>query len=253
MAAQGVIKGSETAIEGEAGFYNAFTGNNDGVQTYTFAKEPTTIDYATVTQDLGKQWKMLSVMFRMYNTAGFNQPVIELMAEMKRDNNLKAEDIAEATLTMNYIENSMPSPAFPRFADPQVARVGSSQYFLAHSAVNGGFPVIGGKTFGPTGADVEHDQAVIDFMNTKVKLNPTAGHPMFSPSITVKMKDGRTFDGHYPYERMGDWDFNRVVQELQKAVPGFPLGQAGMDAIVEVLRSAETLPSLDRIFEVTRG
>ena len=30
------LKGSETCLEGQAGFYNAFTGNNRGELTYTF-------------------------------------------------------------------------------------------------------------------------------------------------------------------------------------------------------------------------
>ena len=54
-------------------------------------------------------------MFRMYPTAGYNQPVIDLIVEMMQEHGLKTADLEMVEVSMNYIENLYPSPeAFGR-------------------------------------------------------------------------------------------------------------------------------------------
>jgi 2-methylcitrate dehydratase PrpD len=251
MARMGHIKGSESSIEGDAGFYNAFTGSSTGKLTYAF-KGPLQIDFASITADLGKKYKLLTAMFRMYPTPAFNQPVIDLMAEMKRLHQLNADEIAEVTVSMNWIETLYPSPAFPRFREWNQPRVGGTHYFAAHAAVNGGYPVVGGRTFGPTGKRPEQDKKVLEFMHSRVRLVQEKDRAMFSPRIVVKMKDGATYAGEYPYERMA-WNFDQLVGRLQDCLPGYSLGKSGFDALVETMRGAERLTSVDPILQVTKG
>lgn len=250
MARTGAIKGAERSIEGDAGFYNAFTGSSTGKLTYAF-KGPLQIDLASVTEGLGTRYKLLTAMFRMYPTAGYNQPVIDLMVEMKQQHKLDPDDIAEVAVAMNWIETLYPSPAFPRFPDWNQPRVGGTHYFAAHAAVNGGYPVVGGRTFGPTGDRPEEDQRVLDFMTHHVTLVQEKDRPMFSPGIVVKMKDGRTYAGEYPYARM-EWNLDQLVERLQDCLPGYPLGKSGFDALMETVRGADRLPSVDRIIQVTK-
>lgn len=250
LARTGAIRGAETAIEGEAGFYNAFTGSSRGELTYAFTG-PLAIDLASVTEGLGTRYKLLTVMFRMYPTAGYNQPVIDLMAEMRQQHNLTPDAIAEVAVKMNWIETLYPSPAFPRFPDWNQPRVGGTHYFAAHAAVNGGYPVVGGRTFGPTGAGLEEDQRVLDFMTSRVKLVQERDRPMFSPGIVVTMKDGTTYAGEYPYARM-EWNYDQLVERLQDCLPSYSLGKPGFDALVETVRGADGLPSVDRLIQVTR-
>ena len=251
MARMGHIKVAERSIEGDAGFYNAFTGSSTGKLTYAF-KGPMQIDLASVTADLGKKYKLLTAMFRMYPVAGYNQPVIYLMAEMKQRHGLHSDDMAEVVVMMNWIETLYPSPAFPRFPDWNKPRVGCTHYFAAHAAVNGGYPVVGGKTFGPTGDDLDKDKKVLDFMNNHVKLVQEKDRPMFSPGIRIKMKNGTTYTGEYPYERMA-WNFDQLVDRLQDCLPGYSLGKSGFDALVETTRRADLLTSPDPLFEVTKA
>ena len=57
------LHGSETCLEGEAGFYNAFTGNNRGELSYTFTpgdgEISGTTDIGQTVQDLGSRWELL--------------------------------------------------------------------------------------------------------------------------------------------------------------------------------------------------
>lgn len=249
MARTGHIRGAETTIEGEAGFYNAFTGSHTGTLTYAFGG-PLQVDLHSITAGLGTRYKLLTAMFRMYPTAGYNQPVIDLVAEMKRQHNLDPDQIARVVVKMNWIETLYPSPAFPRFPDWNTPRVGGTHYFAAHAAVNGGYPVVGGRTFGPTGDRLEEDERVLEFMNTRVTLVQEKDRAMFSPGVVVTMKDGATYAGEYPYARM-EWNFDRLVERLQECMPGYPLGKSGFDALVETVRGADELPSVDQVIQGT--
>lgn len=247
MARTGHIKGSELSLEGEAGFYNAFTGNRRGELSYAFTG-PAEVDFASITAGLGQQYKLLTVMFRMYACPGYNQPVIKLMAELKRQHAIDADQVQDVAVHMNWIETLYPSPAFPRFEDWQTARTGETKYYVAHAAVNGGYPVIGGRTFGPTGHDLAADQPVLAFMEQRVRLVPEKQRAMFSPAIVVTMQDGTTYAGEYPYLRM-EWNFDQLVTNLQDCLPGFPAGASGFAALADVARGLDALASVDLIFD----
>jgi hypothetical protein len=249
MARLGHVKGAELSIEGDAGFYNAFAGSSKGELSYSF-KGLDKVDLASITEGLGTRYKLLTAMFRMYPCPGYNQPVIELMSEMKRRHSIDAHDVAEVAVAMNWIETLYPSPAFPQHSDWQTPRIGTTHYFAAHAAVNGGFPVVGGRTFGPTGARLEEDERVLAFMNQRVKLVQEKQRAMFSPAITVTMKDGRSFRGEYAYARL-EWDFAQLAARLQDCLPGYPLGKQGFDALVQVVQGLERLPAMAAIFDAT--
>ena len=93
---------------------------------------------------------------------------------------------------------------------------------------------------------------ILDFMQGHVKLVPEKDRAMFSPGIVVRMKNGTTYSGEYPYERMV-WNFDQLEARLQQCLPGYSLGKSGFDALVETTRGADRLPSVARIFEVTKA
>ena len=249
MARAGHVKGSEKSIEGEAGFYNAFTGNNKGQLTYAFTG-PLQFDPSAITQGLGQEYKLLTAMFRMYPCPGYNQAVINLMAELKSQHSIIADEIANVAIHMNWIETLYPSPAFPLYEDWQKARVGETKYFAAHAAVNGGVPVVGGRTFGPTGKQLASDQLVLEFMEKHITLVQEKDRPMFSPAIHVTMKNGTNYSGEYPYSRM-EWDFQTLVDNLQSCVSGYPGGQTSFDKLVEITRQLDALKSVQPIIDAT--
>jgi hypothetical protein len=247
MGSLGHTKGSETAIEGDAGFLAAYAGSTNGELSYVFTGERR-IDLSSITEGLGSHYKLLTVMFRMYNTSGYNQPVIDLMTELTAEHHLDPSAVAQVVIYMNYLETLYPSPEFPRFSDPGLPRVGSTQFFCAHALVNGGYPVVGGSTFGPTGEELEQDQAVIDFMTEKVRLVGVHDQAMFSPEISVHLNSGVTLSKAYPYARM-EWMFDELVTNLKRCLPGFPGGEARFEALVGLVGTLEALPSVEGIVE----
>lgn len=251
MARTGRFRGSEWVIEGDAGLYAAYAGSRGGRLSHAF-EGPLATDLASLTDRLGADWTMRHVMFRIYPVAGFNQPVIELMAEMGARHCIDPDAVAEIEVTVNRLETQYPSPAFPRVADPFRPTVGSIHYFLSHAVVNGGYPVVGGRQIGPTGDALEEDRRVLGFMSAKVRLVASPDRPMFSPRIVVRMTDGAVHEAEYPYERL-EWTFDQLVARLHACVPGLPGGQARLDGLVETVGRFDALGSLGPVFEAVRS
>lgn len=256
MARESDATGSEHSLEGPAGFYNHMIGNNEGNLTYSFHEGKTKADLADIPKGLGTEYKLLTAMFRMYPVAGYNQPVIDLMAEMKAEHKINHEDIDEVLVSMNWIETLYPSPAFPRHPDFDVARTGgfaSTHVYAAHSAVNGGYPEVGGKTYGPTGSDLAADTTVAEFAKTKVHLVQEKNRAMFSPAITVKMKDGTTYSGEYQYHPRLEWNFDQLAKRLEHCLPGLDGGAARLAGLVEAAGNADKLTSMDPLYEAVKA
>src|SRR5262245_14881792 len=135
LAAEG-FEGAATALEGDGGFYNAFTGSHRGDLTYSFTG-PLKADLGEIAAGLGQRWEFLDVKFKIYPTPGFNQPVIWLARELTARHGLKAEAIERVTLEMNYLETRYPSPRFPRLPAAAGRGLGRAAGVVAYIGVEG--------------------------------------------------------------------------------------------------------------------
>ncbi|MFC1939784.1 MmgE/PrpD family protein [Chloroflexota bacterium] len=64
------INCAETVLEGNAGFYHAYTGNNKGKLTYSYGRKTTSFD--KITARLGSEWEMMNTINKIYSTSGTN-------------------------------------------------------------------------------------------------------------------------------------------------------------------------------------
>src|SRR4051794_27185780 len=60
--------GGETVLEGEAGFYHSYAGNNRGELRYSFTGKNRS-DVMAITEGLGREWMFLETLYRVYSTA----------------------------------------------------------------------------------------------------------------------------------------------------------------------------------------
>src|SRR3972149_4522735 len=111
LAREGHV-GGETVLEGDAGFYHAYAGNNLGRLTYSFVGDTKT-SLAKITADLGKTWIFLETLYRIYSTAGYNIAHVEVTAKLCEENNIRYEDVDRVEAVVNWLETQYPSPAFP--------------------------------------------------------------------------------------------------------------------------------------------
>jgi MmgE/PrpD N-terminal domain len=227
--------GGETTLEGEAGFYHAYAGSHRGELRYSFTGLNRT-DPDLITRGLGRDWRLLETLYRIYSTAGYNIAHVELTARLCEENGIAAVDIERIEALVNWFETEYPSPAFPSRGIESPARVGSTQYFAAWGAAEHGYPLLRGDRPGPGETD---PPAVLDLMQ-RVTLIPTVGHTLFGPRITVFTKDGRS----YAKEGTGRefiWDFEEEARRIRPIAPGLAIGEAQFAELIDTCRHLDRL------------
>ena len=136
----GAHGGRERALEGDAGFYHAYAGNNRGDLTYSFVGD-TRASLAALTAGLGETWLFLETLYRIYSTAGYNIAHIEVTAQLCAEHGIRYEDVDRVEAVVNWLETQYPSPAFPtRREDTAAAAPGRTKYFTAYGVVRRGLP-----------------------------------------------------------------------------------------------------------------
>ena len=249
LAAQG-FEGAATALEGEGGFYNAFTGSHTGRLSYTFTGPPQA-NLADIAADLGRHWELLHVKFKIYPTPGFNQPVVWLAHEMAAQHRFKPEEIEHVTLEMNYLETLYPSPRFPRPVGPDGNGFGRTPYMVAYTLAAGDYPVLERYDAREKGTAADRELAEkVARLQQRVEVIGVVGRECFAPRMTVALGDGRRvtqeYDGH---ELM--WDFARDAQELKRFVSVLPIPAPQYERFVAAVAGLDKAASVDELVKLT--
>ena len=224
------VPGGETTLEGEAGFYHAYAGNNRGELHYSFTGLNRT-EMAAITGGLGRDWIFLETLYRIYSTAGYNIAHIEVTAKLCEEHDIRHQDIARIEALVNWFETEYPSPAFPSRGIENPPQIGSTQYFTAWGAAERGYPLLRGDRPGPGESD---PPAVLDLMR-RVTLIPTVGRTLFGPRITVFLKDGRSF-AREGTGREFIWDFEEQARRIAPITPGLAIAQAQFAELIDTCR-----------------
>lgn len=245
MARHGYV-GGETVLEGDAGFYHAYAGNNSGRLTYSFVGDTqTSLD--KITADLGREWLFLETLYRIYSTAGYNIAHVDVTAALCEAHHIGYEDIDRVEAVVNWLETQYPSPAFPSRREVVASGPGSTRYFTAYGAARRGFPVLRGQGSDADGA--EDPPEVLDLM-PRVTIIPSHDMTLFGPRITVFTKDGKSYTKQST-GREFMWDFNEEVRRIRDVIPGIPIPAAQFDAIIETCRHLDREVRADKLIQLT--
>jgi len=234
MAKHGT-QGGETTLEGDAGFYHAYTGNNLGRLSYSFTGRTST-DLHKITEGLGRDWMFLETLYRIYSTAGYNIAHIDVTAKLCEEHNITYQDIDRIEALVNWFETEYPSPAFPTPGSDGKPRVGSTQYFTAYGAVTRGYPLLRGVQPGPGETDPIE---VLDLMH-RVTLIPMVRRTLFGPRITVFTKDGRSVTREGT-GREFIWDFEEQARRIQPVIPGLAVPAEHFAELIGLCRHLERI------------
>ncbi len=245
MAKHGYV-GGETVLEGDAGFYHSYAGNNGGRLTYSFVGDTqTTLDQ--ITAGLGQEWRFLETLYRIYSTAGYNIAHIDVTAALCAEHDISYAQIDRVEAVVNWLETQYPSPAFPSRREDLVSGVGSTSYFAAYGAAVRGFPVLRGQGSDPDGA--EDPPEVLDLMQ-RVTLIPSHEMTLFGPRITVYTKDGKSYTKQST-GREFIWDFDEEARRIRDVIPGIPIPQAQFEAIIATCRDLDREARADKLIRLT--
>ena len=243
LAQQGHI-GGETVLEGDAGFYHAFTGNNKGLLSHSFVGDThTSLD--KITAHLGKEWMFLETLYRIYYTAGYNIAHIDVPAAICNDNNIRHEDVARVDAVVNWMETQYPSPAFPSRREDGEARVGGTAYFTAYGIVKRSYPVTAGQKIEIGDAP----PAVLDLMQ-RVTIIPSHKMTLFGPHFTIFTKDGKSY-ARQSTGREFIWDYDTHVERIKDIASHLPIPAAQYGDIVATCRNLENEARADKLVRLT--
>ena len=217
LAQQGHV-GGDTTLEGDAGFYHAYAGNNKGQLTYSFVgATQTSLD--NITANLGQEWLFLETLYRIYSTAGYNIAHVDVTAQLCAEHNIRYADVERVEAVVNWLETQYPSPAFPSRREDLLARPGSTPYYTAYGVVARSFPVLRGQGGDPTGA--EDPPEVLELMQ-RVTIIPSHTMPLFAPRITIYTRDGKSYTKQSS-GREFMWDFPEEARRIRDVIPGLPI------------------------------
>jgi len=237
--------GGETVLEGDAGFYHAYAGNNRGQLSYSFVGDVRT-SFEKITADLGKDWIFLETILRVYHTAGYNIAHIDVSARLCEEHGIRYEDVDRVEAVVNWLETQYPSPAFPsRREDQGVPEVGSTAYFTAYGVAKRGFPILHRAEPGGTGEPPE----VLDLMK-RVRIVPSHTMTLFGPRITVHTKDGKSYTKQST-GREFMWDFDEEVRRIRDVAPGLPIPLPQFETVIETCRNLDTQKRADALIQLT--
>jgi 2-methylcitrate dehydratase PrpD len=245
LAQQGHV-GGETVLEGPAGFYHAYAGNNRGQLTYSFVGDTqTSLD--KITTNLGKEWLFLETLYRIYSTAGYNIAHVDVTAQLCAEQNLRYEDVERVEAVVNWLETQYPSPAFPSRREDMAPRPGSTPYYTAYGVVKRGFPVLRGQGGNPVDADDPPE--VLDLMQ-RVTIIPSHQMTLFGPRITIYTKDGKSYTKQST-GREFMWDFDEEARRIRDVIPGLPIPAAQFEAIIATCHDLNRQDRADRLIQLT--
>jgi 2-methylcitrate dehydratase PrpD len=230
----------ETALEGNAGFYHAYVGNNKGQLTYSFVGD-TQVRLDTITANLGREWMFLETLYRIYSAAGYNLAHVDVTAKLCEEHNIKYQDVDRVEAVVNWLETQYPSPAFPtQREDIGEPGPGSTRYYAAYGVVARGFPVLPGTLDPPE---------VLELMK-RVRLIPSHEMRLFAPRVTIFTKDGKSYTKQAT-GREFMWDFAEEVRRIRDVIPGVPVPAAQFEQLITTCRDLERQDRADRLIQLT--
>ena len=237
--------GGETVLEGDAGFYHAYVGNNLGKLTYSFTGD-THASLAKIGENLGREWIFLETLYRIYSISGYNIAHIDVTAKLCRDNNIAPGDIDRIEAVVNWLETQYPSPAFAVRREDTNKKAGSTAYHIAYAAIKRGFPML--NEWAPQTAGKDDPPEVLE-LTQRVNIIPSATMTLFGPRITIFTKDGRSHTAQGT-GREFIWDFEEEARRIRAIVPGLPIPAAQYEKIIETCRTLDQQARADKLVKL---
>jgi len=243
LAQNGHVAG-DTVLDGDAGFYTSYAGNNRGILSYSFVGD-THASLDKITANLGKNWMFLETLYRIYYTAGYNIAHIDVPAAMCKEHSIRHENVERVDAVVNWMETQYPSPAFPSRREDGEAKPGNTAYFTAYGIVTGGYPVTRGQPLNFS----EDPPAVADLMK-RVNIIPSHKMTLFGPRFTIYTKDGKSYTKQST-GREFIWDYDGLARRIQDIATKLPIPAAQYEKIVATCRNLDQEAKADALIKLT--
>ena len=240
--------GGETSLEGDAGFYHAYTGKQPRPPHLQLCRRHPDQPRQKSPQRWGRDWMFLETLYRIYSTAGYNIAHVDVTAQLCTDHNIRYEDVERVEAVVNWLETQYPSPAFPSRREDAEPQPGSTPYYTAYGVCQRGFPVLRSQQMGV--ADGANDPPEVLELMHRVTIIPSHEMTLFGPRITIYTKDGKSYTKQAT-GREFMWDFNEESRRIRDVIPGLPIPEAQFEDIIATCRDLDNQDRADRLVQLT--
>ena len=239
MLAKAGITGAESALEGEGGFYHAFSGRTDW-------------DFSSVTEGLGKRYELEYITSKQWPQTGYIQTPIWLATSLAQRYDLRPETIDRIRLELYFFETTYPSPAF---ANPPMRGTASTAFGVATAVVHKGYPQYGPainsvSNMSLPASEQETDPVVSQLIDRIELVGSTERKPYF-PKMTVSLKDGTTYQDELNGREVLRFGLKEENELMKLLAPGLPIPQTQFDRLVSAINHLEEEPNIDEMVALT--
>lgn len=243
-------KGAEGALEGSSGFYYAFTGSNKGDLTFSFSSQNKT-NPDNITRELGRRYDMLELDYKIYPTAGYNNPTILLASSLKKSNDIRLQEIEQIILEMYWLEVLYPSPLFITPVPPEPV-VGGREFFAAYTLAEGNYPLYGTPAEIFAGLDKKEPAkaAMVRELMKKVTIVPSKERHYFAPKLILRMKDGKSIQGELTGTEL-QWGLREEIAQIHGLAPFLPISQRRFNRLIETVANLEQISSVRELMKLS--
>ncbi|HZA24985.1 MAG TPA: hypothetical protein VFA32_20715, partial [Dehalococcoidia bacterium] len=183
---------------------------------------------------------------KIYPTAGYNCPVIDLMTDIRAAHHLPVDEIEKITVDMNWLETTYPSPAFPNPTRTSPG-VGSTHYFTAYTCIHGSYPPLRQRI--EAGEQAPGGEPDVMGLLQRVEVVGHQDRPAFAPRITVRMRGGTTYQGECQGQEL-EWDFSTETQRISALFGDINWPRQKLDGIVQTVSGLEREPRVDPLVQL---
>ena len=243
--------GAEEALEGPAGFYYAFTGSNKGELTFSFSGQNRT-DLGNITRGLGQHYEMLELDYKIYPTAGSNNPTIILASSLKKSKSIQPEKIERIQLEMYWLEVLYPSPLFITPVPPEPT-IGGREYFVAYTLVEGDYPLYGTpvEVFAALEKKSPEKAAQVRALMKKTIIAPSKERHYFAPMLNLTMEDGQSYQDELTGNEL-QWGLKEEIIKIRGLAPFLPVPEKRFSRLMETIANLEQLSSVGELMKLTQ-
>ena len=232
-------------LEGEAGFYHAYAGNNRGELRYSLPARtaPTSGDHRGARSRLDVPRNAVPGLF----DAGYNIAHVDVTAKLCEEHNITYDRDRPDRGGRQLDGDRIPEPGL---SDPEPrprAAPGGRQHALFHGLRRRDSRLPDAASGDPRPRRERPARGARP--DAARDLDPGVGRTLFGPRITVFTKDGRS----HTREGTGRefiWDFEEKARRIRPIAPGIAIGEAQFDRLID---SCRHLDAVDRAAETLIG
>ena len=241
LAKQGKVGGGEAVLEGPAGFYHAYAGNNHGPAHLQLrrrhANQPRQAHRRSrhgldVPRDAVPDLLDSRLQHRARRRHG----------EAVRRARHQVQDVDRVEAVVNWLETQYPSPAFPHAAGRH-RRADARQHAVLHG-------IRRRQARFPDAARARPIRRRCSSLMKRVTIIPSHQMTLFGPRITIFTKDGRSYTKQAT-GREFIWDFDEEARRIRAVVPGIPISGSQFERVIATCRDLDRQDRADALVRLT--